>query len=296
MKNRLTYNTFAHAQIVPLVDRLEYHARQMETSRHPRHLHRVRVTIRRLRNALNLFSDIFPPLPRKRWDYHIKVASNAASRARDIDVQIASLKSYITALSHGHERKDIRRLIDDFKRHRDTMQPAVMGALRGLRQGATLAAIKTACRTSVISREDPFERIYIVGFNEIRDRVGKVLTFESCLNQPEKADPLHKMRIANKHLRYALEVLRPVYSRELSVFLEKILFFHRTLGELHDQDVWIAYLAGMDVRRSTAAQNLKSHCCSRRRQCYNAFKISWRRQRRDRLFEDLLGYFCSALP
>ena len=63
------------------------------------YIHRMRVASRRLRAALPLFAGCFPEKEYKRWENEIKQITRSLGRARDLDVQIAFLRTYAQTLT-----------------------------------------------------------------------------------------------------------------------------------------------------------------------------------------------------
>lgn len=63
------------------------------------YIHRMRVASRRLRAALPLFAGCFPEMEYKRWETEIKQITRSLGRARDLDVQIAFLRTYTQTLT-----------------------------------------------------------------------------------------------------------------------------------------------------------------------------------------------------
>ena len=57
--------------------------------------------------------------------------------------------------------------------------------------------------------------------------------------RPLDVKPLHKMRIAAKRLRYALELFDQCLGPEAVVFAKTVARLQTSLGELHDCDIWI---------------------------------------------------------
>jgi CHAD domain-containing protein len=104
---------------------------------------------------------------------------------------------------------------------------------------------------------------------EISTHLDELLEFRPDVDRPECEKELHQMRIATKHLRYSLELFRPLFGDQLkakrkvessksqigtspfprssfSFTLEQTIDttkeIQRLLGELHDYDVWAGLL------------------------------------------------------
>src|SRR3989338_8367908 len=63
------------------------------------HLHQIRVSARRLRNALSIYKNLFLPRRLKQWNKSIRRAGEVSSRARDLDVYIHFLNGYAPPLA-----------------------------------------------------------------------------------------------------------------------------------------------------------------------------------------------------
>jgi CHAD domain-containing protein len=73
------------------------------------------------------------------------------------------------------------------------------------------------------------------------------------LYHPLDAKPLHRMRLAAKRLRYAIELFAHCWGHQLAMFAKKVESLQSSLGELHDCDVWIDSF-GDDLARAKKHQ------------------------------------------
>jgi CHAD domain-containing protein len=73
----------------------------------------------------------------------------------------------------------------------------------------------------------------------ILQRLRELEKLSSSLYRPFKVERLHRMRIAAKRLRYALELFEHCWGESLNRFSVKAAGLQSSLGELHDSDVWI---------------------------------------------------------
>jgi CHAD domain-containing protein len=101
----------------------------------------------------------------------------------------------------------------------------------------------------------------------ITERLKEVEKLSEGLYQPLNIEPLHKLRIAAKRLRYALELFEPCWGPGISTFAKKVASLQSSLGELHDFDIWIEtlgeHLSGVERQskdRAAGALWLLSHC------------------------------------
>jgi CHAD domain-containing protein len=73
-------------------------------------------------------------------------------------------------------------------------------------------------------------------------RLEEFLAYEPHIAHPERVTELHHMRIAAKHLRYTLEIFEPLYGKGLRKPLKVVKEIQEQLGEIHDSDVWMAFM------------------------------------------------------
>ncbi len=77
--------------------------------------------------------------------------------------------------------------------------------------------------------------LMIDDFLSHRDRV---------INHPRLKHDLHRMRLAGKTLRYAMEVFEPGFQTEFSACLENVKQLLDAMGKIHDCDINIPRLRG----------------------------------------------------
>jgi len=67
---------------------------------------------------------------------------------------------------------------------------------------------------------------------------------ERVINHPRLKLELHRMRLAGKTLRYAMEVFEVAFKDDFSACLEEVKHLIETMGNIHDCDVNIPWLQG----------------------------------------------------
>jgi hypothetical protein len=73
----------------------------------------------------------------------------------------------------------------------------------------------------------------------ILNRLEDLEKLSDSLYHPLSIKPLHRMRIAAKRLRYAIELFEHCWGQQAAIFAKKVAGLQSSLGELHDCDVWI---------------------------------------------------------
>lgn len=92
------YCLFGSTVLKKYAENLAAEADGVRTAADIEHIHRMRVASRRLRAALPLFAECFRPEEYRRWRREIRGVTRALGAARDADVQIEFLRSYLETL------------------------------------------------------------------------------------------------------------------------------------------------------------------------------------------------------
>ena len=105
---------------------------------------------------------------------------------------------------------------------------------------------------------------------EIGERVNKVAHRLATVTDEHDADGLHRVRVANKHLRYAIEPFIGLFDKRLAQAFRPVAELHGLLGDLHDLDVLAARLTKYATRvgRQTEADSLTAHLVPQRAERY----------------------------
>ncbi|MGI9165668.1 MAG: CHAD domain-containing protein [Pyrinomonadaceae bacterium] len=215
----------------------------------PEGVHDMRVASRRLRSALRDFM----PYVRKRRVSHslqgIKAIADALGRVRDQDVAIIALEK-LAAKAPPEVSPGIQALADGRRTRRDEARAELHAILDQDRlvqlQSDFLLAFEAAL-TPPQGRGKPRQSANLAGNFKYRDvaratipeRLKEFEKLSDSLYHPLKAKPLHRMRIAAKRLRYALELFDQCWGQPMLFFAKKVAALQSSLGELHDCDVWI---------------------------------------------------------
>jgi len=210
-------------------------------------IHRMRVASRRLRSALALFNQCFPDGSVKKWKKRIRLITRSLGSARDLDVQIDFLQTFLTNLEELRYHAGIKRLILRLRQQRGKLQIRVLEAIDKLEENSVLKEMEELSQQirahALLHHVD--ERplsIYQRSYLAISSRLGKLVAYEPYVHQPDRVEELHAMRIAAKRLRYTMEVFAPLYQDELERPLEAAREAQTKLGDLHDCYLWTQYL------------------------------------------------------
>jgi CHAD domain-containing protein len=224
----------------------------------PEGVHDMRVASRRVRSALR---DFAPHLRRARIaaaTQQLKELAEKLGVVRDYDVAIIALeklqKKVKPEISPG-----LQLIIEDQKTKLDPARKELAQALNYKKvvqlkrsfhhavAAATLprrAGIRSASATSV----KPVTSYKVHARSTLLKRLRELEALSPSLFEPHQVEPLHKMRIAAKRLRYALDLFAAGWGDQLKVFSRHVAQMQSSLGELHDCDLWIEHF-GRRLRR-----------------------------------------------
>lgn len=208
----------------------------------PEGVHDMRVSSRRLRSALNDFSSFIKKAKLSESTKEIKTLADALGEVRDDDVAIIELQK-IKGEAPPERAEDIQKLIDiiDLKRtqaRRSLESLLTPRRLNRLRRGF-VDALPAALSAPKRKKEET--TYYQVALSVIVERVAELKSLSKSLHKPHRTKPLHRMRIAAKKLRYAVELFAPCWGDKSLSYARQIAHMQSSLGGLHDCDVWIEY-------------------------------------------------------
>jgi len=209
------------------------------------HVHQMRVASRRMRNGLNLFKDCLPQNKAKAWRKEIRTITKALGNARDLDIQIDLLNRCCTESLEDRYKPGYNRLLLRLRQQRSIAQEKVNQTLVNLQEEGTLDRMQKFLSAMTAGLENLYlytPSLYQQAYDSISNHLTEFLSYEEFIHDPENMTELHAMRIAGKHLRYTLEIFAPIYGNALDPHIRAMKNVQDLLGEIHDNDVWIAWL------------------------------------------------------
>lgn len=239
-------------------------------------VHRMRVASRRLRSALRLFGDCFKGKKARRWRKAVREVTSSLGEARDLDVQIDLLGS-ISEDWEGEEAVGLALIMEMLKCRRASLQPGVITMMDAIvaddafqEMGSDISAVKEMGKD--LSSLHPYAFAHAaVAVEEMMEHSHSVPVYEDWPGH-------HALRIAGKHLRYALEAFREAYPDRLNDELKVLKGLQDVVGELHDCDVWLQRLPGLREEAPlaiAAIDRLQSVFEARRRELHVKLVERW---------------------
>ena len=211
-------------------------------------VHAMRVSSRRLRSALR---DFAPYLPKKISTKSLRTVAHALGAVRDEDVAILMMEK-LGAEAGDEVSAGVELLTEERRRRReqarDALEKAITEPALQKLQDDVSAELERATRKSggkkarAKRKSVTKMRFHNVGAEIILARFRELAGMSRSLYQPFDTEPLHRMRIAAKRLRYSIELHTQCWGDELTPFAKEVGKLQESLGELHDCDVWLEQL------------------------------------------------------
>lgn len=209
------------------------------------YIHRMRVASRRLRSAMGLFDGCLPASKKAAWLKAVQKVAHALGIARDLDVQVVVVESFYKKIEDQACRPGLRRLKLRLGQQRAKQQGNVLATLDDLSASQLVSKMEKRF-TALLALQDTVylypPALYQLSFEANTALIDQLLSYAAVVDHPEDKETLHAMRIAAKKTRYSLEAFAPLYENELKENLAALRKLQDLLGDIHDCDVWLAYL------------------------------------------------------
>lgn len=213
----------------------------------PEGVHDMRVASRRLRSAIRDFSPHLRGRKLRRVKDDLKSLADALGLVRDDDVAIMALEK-LAEEAPAEVWAGVRQFADGRRERRERARARLErvlteDALAELREdfGEALAGgVRAGRRDEDGGGKGTAASFRRAGREIILERLAEFRKLSRSLYSPLKSEPLHRLRIAAKHLRYAVELFAVCWREDaLAPFAKEVAKMQTSLGELHDCDVWV---------------------------------------------------------
>lgn len=203
----------------------------------PEGVHQLRVSLRKMRSALSIFSPVITNNYRKRWRRKLKRLARQMDEARDLDV---FLETHFTQqpVRAGLHQALFRQQQRAYKKLARLLRSAKFKKpLRTLRQ--QLSKKRWQNRYCV----NPHLLLSDLATNSLQQLFEQISTQQANLEINDEA-ALHQLRISFKQLRYGCEFLQPVLNLDQNqAYIGAMKALQDQLGDIHDAAVQQSMLA-----------------------------------------------------
>lgn len=197
----------------------------------PEYLHQMRVALRRLRAALRLFRSQLPAACDKEITTELAAIMHALADARDLDVLMQDILVPVVCSMPNEPR--IEALVAAAEECRRSARSAAVAYLRSPHYGAAVLRAMAALKRLAHDQHADSDLRYFVPKH--LDKLHRRII--ALAQAADAADPasLHRLRIAIKRMRYALEFFAPMLQvRRTATLTRRLANLQTNLGELND--------------------------------------------------------------
>lgn len=207
----------------------------------PDAVHKMRVGVRRLRNALATFRPLLAREQTEPVRDELKWLAAALGEPRDAEVMRARLEHLIADESPEVVRGEgYRRMDEEMHTEYALSRERMLEALGSGRYFALLDRLEELSTTPPWT-ESAAEPVHSVLRKRVRKDyqrlVGRVELADEAENPGEREHRLHEARKAAKRVRYAAETLTGIYGKEAKEFVAAMKRVQSKLGDHHDASV-----------------------------------------------------------
>ena len=212
-------------------------------------LHDMRVASRRLRAAMDVFGSCYPASQFKPLAKLARSLTRALGEVRDRDVLIEALQRRAKQ-AQPDEKPGVAELIQVLRDEREIYRSGMLQTLDAVEHAGFRYKLYVLLMSDFGPGGKPKKKGDLDPQAPLQEharliaveRVANLYGFESFIQDPANVTELHEMRIAAKHLRYALEIFRVCYGPDVEDRISDIKAIQEQVGEIHDCDVLIEVL------------------------------------------------------
>ena len=231
--------------LLPNIQTLKKTARNILKRSNIEDIHDLRVSSRRIRTVLEVFSEYLPNKKIKSWEKDIRTITKSFGSVRDLDVQIDLINEVYESAEDNKIRSGLRRIRMRLKQKRLQKQENTKKITGVILDSASIVEMNTWTEAALENSDGEMffsSELYRLGYKQIQTRLDEFLLYEVFIFDPDRVEELHQMRISAKQLRYALEVFSDLYKQKMDFALDTVRQAQEYLGNIHDSDVWIDFL------------------------------------------------------
>ena len=196
-------------------------------------VHDLRVAVKRFREAFRLFRPILPKKTFRRHRDWIEDLNDALGEVRDRDVALARLRKLTAGLAESP--LSVADLVARLEAERIAAARALAAMLDRF-QLEGLAAQLAAQIESLEQQAAPGGLTQEFARERVRERLLDVRSRWAAARREATPESLHRVRIGNKRLRYAIEPFSRMLGKEVRRLYRSASRFHDVLGDVHDAD------------------------------------------------------------
>ena len=196
-------------------------------------IHDLRVAVKRFREAFRLFR---PVLRKKTFRKHhewIEDLNDALGEVRDRDVALVQLRKLTAGFAEPP------RSVGDLPARLESERLVAAGALAAMLDRLQLEGVPAQLAAQIESLEQQAvsgRPTHEFARERVRERLFDVRARWAAARREATPGSLHRARIGNKRLRYAIEPFSRMLGKQVRRLYRSASRFHDVLGDVHDAD------------------------------------------------------------
>ena len=196
-------------------------------------VHDLRVAVKRFREAFRLFRPVLRKKTFRRHRDWIEDLNDALGEVRDRDVSLARLRKLTAGLAEppGSVGGLLARIVAE--------RIGAAGALAAMLDRLQLEGVpaQLAAQIELLEQQAaPGGSTHEFARERVRERLLDVRARWTAARREATPESLHRVRIGNKRLRYAIEPFSRMLGKEVRRLYRSASRFHDVLGDVHDAD------------------------------------------------------------
>lgn len=208
-------------------------------------LHKMRVASRRLRVGLRYFENLFPEDELKQVKRQLRRVTKSLGKIRNIDRNTQLLRQSARRLpvtTVTLQRKLISQLV--------ALRTAEVADLRGFLAALRTSHFEVRIQTLILKPHPRDDKRLVKEARAIVDKLRRDMRrrYRKCRNDKEPGPAFHKLRLAAKRYRYALETTEEVFLVNAAIRLRAVEQLQDRLGACQDMIELVKFL--QESRRS----------------------------------------------
>ena len=195
-------------------------------------IHDLRVAVKRFREAFRLFRPVLRKKTFRRHRDWIEDLNDALGEVRDRDVALIELRKLTAGRA---ESGSVGGLLARLQAERIGAAGALAAMLDRLQLEGVPAQL--AAQIELLEQQAaPGGSTHEFARERVRERLLDVRARWAAARREATPESLHRVRIGNKRLRYAIEPFSRMLGKEVRRLYRSASRFHDALGDLHDAD------------------------------------------------------------
>lgn len=263
-----TLGRFAREQLALRLSRVEEQWLRCSQSSSASDIHDVRVAMRRFSEPLRAFKRIFPRQARKQVAAELRQIMKLAGRTRDVDIVRNCFLHADLPLSPALSLflSNERAVAEAGLRAAISVGLATHFAARWqqtlvLSEQATTLPHEDSIASPARNPKSLWHEHAHLAFNArsvLPNLLDEYCSQGECLGIRKIGQKrFHELRLNGKHLRYVLELFRPVYGRRMDELLLTLKEAQSQLGDITDAAATLGWLKKHDLEKTPEGQQLK---------------------------------------